>query len=90
MINRVNGVSLFANVGIAETYIKNHNIDIVVANELLEKRASFYRENHRDSNMICGDIAHKEIFNEVLSEAKELKYMLDRLNLLRLPQSPRQ
>ncbi len=67
----MNGVSLFANVGIAETYIKKHGIDIVVANELLEKRAKFYRENHPDCNMIEGDITDKNIFNNVLSEARE-------------------
>ena len=33
----MNAISLFANVGIAETYIQNHNIDVVVANELLER-----------------------------------------------------
>ncbi len=55
----MNGISLFANVGIAETYIKNHNINIVVANELLEKRVKFYKENHKNCNMIQGDISNK-------------------------------
>lgn len=36
------GLSLFANVGIAETYLKEVGVDIVVANELLEPRAKFY------------------------------------------------
>jgi DNA (cytosine-5)-methyltransferase 1 len=71
--NSIKGVSLFANVGIAETYIKNHNIDIVVANELLEKRASFYKEHHPNCNMICGDISNKTIFSNILSKSKELK-----------------
>lgn len=66
----INGVSLFSNVGIAETYIKNHNINIVVANEMLEKRATFYKEHYRDCNMIQGDITDKDIFNKVLNEAK--------------------
>ena len=42
MIDMINGISLFANVGIGETYFKEHNINICVANELLEKRAKFY------------------------------------------------
>ena len=67
----MNGVSLFANVGIAETYIKNHNINIVVANELLEKRVAFYRENHKKCNIIQGDITNKLVFNKVLNEAKK-------------------
>ncbi len=65
------GVSLFANVGIAETYIKNHDIKIVVANELLEKRAKFYQEHYKNCNMICGDITVKDIYNQVLQEAKK-------------------
>lgn len=40
----MNGVSLFANVGIAETYISNNNINIVVANELLEKKLIFIKK----------------------------------------------
>ena len=64
------GVSLFANVGIAETYLHKYNIDIVVANELLEKRANFYKELNPQCNMIQGDITNKEIYNKVLNEAK--------------------
>ena len=36
--NRIKAVSLFANVGIAETYFDDLGIDVVVANELLEER----------------------------------------------------
>ena len=67
----MNGVSLFANVGIAETYINNHNINIVVANELLEKRVNFYKEHHKNCNMIQGDITDKNIFDKILNEAKK-------------------
>jgi DNA (cytosine-5)-methyltransferase 1 len=64
------GVSLFANVGIAETYIHNHGIDIVVANELLENRAAFHQENHPKCNMIQGDITDSKVYNKILKEAK--------------------
>ena len=40
-MNRLKGVSLFANVGIAETYLKDAGIDILVANELIEERGKF-------------------------------------------------
>ena len=69
----MNGVSLFANVGIAETYITNHNIEIVVANELLPKRAEFHKEMHPKCKTICGDITNELVFNEVLEIAKEKK-----------------
>ena len=39
----MNGLSLFANVGIAETYLHEVGVDMVVANELLQERADFYQ-----------------------------------------------
>ena len=65
------GVSLFANVGIAETYIKNHDIEIVVANELLANRAQFHQEMHKSSKMIQGDITNEDVFREVLEASKK-------------------
>jgi len=65
------GVSLFANVGIAETYLHDSNVDIVVANELLDERAKFYREMYPSSNMITGDITNPEVYNKVLENAKK-------------------
>jgi len=67
------GVSLFANVGIAETYIKNHDIDIVVANELLENRAKFHHELYPDCEIVQGDITDEEVYNKVLKQAKKKK-----------------
>lgn len=74
----MNGVSLFSNVGIAETYINNHNINIVVANELLEKRANFYKNIYKNCNMIQGDITNQSIFNKVLEKSKkhDCKFLL--------------
>ena len=48
----MNGLSMFANVGVAETYLSDVGVDIVVANELLEERAKFYKELYPDCNMI--------------------------------------
>ena len=69
----MNGVSLFANVGIAETYIKDHHINIVVANELLENRAHFHHELYPECDIIQGDITDKDIFARVLQKAKVKK-----------------
>lgn len=65
----INGLSLFSNVGIAETYLKDSGIDIKVANELLEDRAKFYKHLYPDCLMIQGDIYEK--FNEILNAAKK-------------------
>lgn len=69
----MNGLSLFANVGIAETYLSDVGINITVANELLPQRAKFYQHLYPECNMICGDITDKEIFDSVIKEAKKTK-----------------
>jgi DNA (cytosine-5)-methyltransferase 1 len=66
-------LSLFANVGIAEIYMKEHGINVLVANELLEDRARFYRHIHPETNMIAGDITDKKIFQDVINKSKKAK-----------------
>lgn len=65
-------LSLFANVGIAEFYLNEIGIEILVANELLDKRANLYKYFHPNSNIICWDITEKSIFNKVIEESKKL------------------
>lgn len=48
----MNGLSLFANVGIAETYLKEVGLNIVVANELLPERGKFYQHLYPECDMI--------------------------------------
>lgn len=67
----MNGLSLFANVGIAETYLHEVDINIVVANELLKDRAAFYSHLYPNCKMIQGDISDKEIYNSVIASSRE-------------------
>lgn len=67
----INGLSLFANVGIAETYLKEVGVNIVIANELLEERAEFYRYLYPDCMMVQGDITDKKIFEFIAEQAIE-------------------
>lgn len=69
---KLKGLSLFACGGIGEYYLSKNNIEIVVANELVEERANFYHENYPSSNMIIGDITDKENFNKIVSESLKL------------------
>lgn len=69
----IKGLSLFANVGIAETYLHDVGVDIVVANEWLPERARFYQDLYPDCHMICGDIQDKKVFDKVWREAKQLE-----------------
>ena len=68
--NTVRALSLFANVGIAETYLSELGVDVVVANELLEERCKFYNHLYPDVNMIQGDITDAKIFDFVIKSAK--------------------
>lgn len=67
------GLSLFANVGIAETYFKEVGIDIKVANELLKERVNFYKHLYPESKMIGGDITNSDVFSSIIKTAKEEK-----------------
>ena len=67
------GLSLFANVGIAETYLDDVGIDIVVANELIEDRAKFYKHLYPKCDMINGNITDPKVFNEVLTKSQNEK-----------------
>ena len=66
----MNGLSLFANVGIAETYLHEVGVDMVVANELLQERADFYQHLYPECNMICGDITNPDVYNQVIQESR--------------------
>ena len=66
------GISLFSNVGIAETYLHSY-VNMFVANELLSIRAKFYQEMYPNTKMIQGNILDKEIFNKITNIALENK-----------------
>ena len=66
----MNGISLFANVGIAETYLHEVGLNIVVANELIEDRGNFYKHLYPKCEMIIGDITDSNIYNAIISSAK--------------------
>ena len=69
MKNKLKGLSLFANVGVAEAYFQEIGVDIAVANELLEDRAAFYRAVYPHTHMICGDITDDAIRDEIVQKA---------------------
>ena len=69
----IRGLSLFANVGIAEAMFHTLGVKILVANELIERRAKFYQEVYPESRMICGDITDASIRDQIISESKKRK-----------------
>jgi DNA (cytosine-5)-methyltransferase 1 len=66
------GISMFSSAGIAETYLDEIGIDILLANELIEERANFYKHLYPKSKMITGDIMDKEIYTQFITEAKKI------------------
>ena len=71
-MSRLRGLSLFANVGIAETYLKKTGIDIVLANEIDETRAKFYKHLYPECEVINEDITKIENQKLIIQKAKKL------------------
>lgn len=70
-MNRLKGLSLFANVGVAEAYLEDAGVDILIANELEDKRARFYKHLYPKTNMIVGDITDEEIRSTIIESSIE-------------------
>lgn len=68
---RINAISLFANVGIAEAYLSEIGIDVIAANEIDPKRVAFYRYVYPEVNVIEGDITTEDIKDKLEQVAKE-------------------
>lgn len=68
-MGKLKGLSLFANVGIAEAYMQDLGIDIKIANEIDPKRARFYQDVYPDAHMICGDITEEKTRESIVREA---------------------
>lgn len=63
-------ITLFSSAGIGDLAIKASEIDILVANELLEDRVSLHRRNFPNTKMIGGDIWSKK--NEIIETTLKL------------------
>jgi len=74
---KLKAVSLFSSAGIGELRLPS-NIDVVVANELLEPRANCYSYFNPKTKMICGDITDSEIKDQIVSiaQAHDCKFLL--------------
>lgn len=66
-------LSLFSNVGIAETYLAECGIEVVVANELLEQRARFYSHLYPSVDMVNGDITDRGTYDAIIRKARKEK-----------------
>lgn len=76
LVKKLKALTLFSNVGIDEWYLKDAGIDVVVANELIEDRANFYKKLYPDVNMICGDITDDEIYSKIIKAAEGVDLLI--------------
>lgn len=76
--NKMTGISMFSSAGIAETYLEDLNIDIRLANELIEERASYYSHFYPKVDMVVGDIMSPSVYETYIKKAKALspKFLL--------------
>ena len=66
-------LSLFANTGVAESLLHETNAEVVIANEVDDRRCKFYQSIYPKTKVICGDIRNKEIFSTIVKEAIKSK-----------------
>jgi DNA (cytosine-5)-methyltransferase 1 len=75
-MGKLRGLSLFSNVGIAETYLEEVGAEILLANDIDSKRMLFYKHLYPKCETIIGDITNPKIQNEIIQKAKDLKVNL--------------
>lgn len=66
-MSKLKAVSLFSSAGIGELLVHNTNIDVILANEIVPKRAECYQYFYPNSRMVCGDITNEAVQNTIQS-----------------------
>ena len=65
-------LSLFTNVGFNEYYLEKNDFKVVVANEILEDRVSFYKRMYPNvPSVVCGDICKPNIRKKIIHACEE-------------------
>lgn len=70
------GLSLFSSAGIGEAYLSKIGLDIIVANELIKRRADLHSKLYPNCITICGDITDPQIFNNIIDSSKGIDFLL--------------
>ena len=66
-------ISLFSNIGIAETYLKEIGFEILLANDICRKRINIFSKFYPDTIPIHGDFSERKIFNQIVKISGDLK-----------------
>ena len=70
-MSKLKAVSLFACAGIGELLLDRTNVEVIVSNELIAKRAECYSFFYPKTKMICGDIVEDKIKYEIIKIAND-------------------
>lgn len=70
---RKKAVSLFSSIGVAEYYLSDIRIDVVLANELEEKRAIAHKDLYPETEIISGDITTDDVKNKIVDMVSDKK-----------------
>lgn len=70
-MKKIKAISVFSSAGIGELLLKDTNVEVVAANELLLKRAECYSFFYPKTKMFCGDITLDETKDNLVSIAKK-------------------
>ncbi|MGJ0770216.1 DNA cytosine methyltransferase [Enterococcus avium] len=65
-------ISLFSSIGVAEYYLKDIGIDVVLANEIDSKRVEAYKDIYPQTQVISGDITREKIREEIINRASHI------------------
>lgn len=66
-------LSMFSNIGVAEAYLSDIGVDVVLANELIKRRSDLYSQIYPNAKMICGDVNNNKVFKNIVDSAIELE-----------------
>ena len=67
------GLSLFTSGGIDEFYLDKTCVNMVLGNELLQKRCDFFKQLYPHKDIICGSITDKKIYQQIVEKSKQKK-----------------
>ena len=73
MKNKINCLSLFSCAGMAETYLSEVGVEVVLANELIKERCNFYKHLYPRTEILHGDITNIKLRTELVKKAIEHK-----------------
>lgn len=62
----MNAVSLFSCIGVAEYFLKDLDIDVIVASDIHKKRCEVHKWLYPNSTVVCGDIRENETKKKII------------------------